>query len=184
MATKKRTQQKSGAKKRSGGSGAKRSPSPATGEKKAKARPAKKAPAKKTGTALAQPGGRPVHTGKGPAPLDVGRSLVELARAGRGAEVERKWWAPGVVSVEGLGVSMEWVGSRAAHRKGADWEADHVVHGVEIEGPFVGASGFAVRFKMDIETKSTGQREKMEEVGVYTVKDGKIVREEFMYRAG
>jgi hypothetical protein len=33
---------------------------------------------------------------------------------------------------------------------------------------------------MDVETKSTGAREWMEEIGVYTVKDGKIVREEFM----
>jgi hypothetical protein len=34
---------------------------------------------------------------------------------------------------------------------------------------------------MDVETKSTGKRETMNEVGVYTVQNGKIIREEFMY---
>jgi hypothetical protein len=180
MATKTKTQKRTSAASKS-----KRSTSPAAAKRKpaAKPAPAKKSPAKKSAAAPAA-SARPVKTGKGAAPLDVGRSLVELARAGRGNEVEKKWWAPGVVSVEGLGMSMEWVGSKAAHQKAVDWEADHVVHGVEIEGPFVGATGFAVRFKMEIETKSTGQREKMEEVGVYTVENGKIVREEFMYRAG
>jgi hypothetical protein len=168
---------------------AKKSASPAATRAAAKPAPAKRAAARKTAAKKVAPRARavttrPVQTGKGAAPLDVGKSLVELARSGRGTEVERKWWSPGVVSIEGLGISMEWVGSKAAHQKGVDWEADHVVHGVEIAGPFVGASGFAVHYKMDIETKSTGQREKMEEVGVYTVQNGKIVREEFMYRVG
>jgi hypothetical protein len=129
-------------------------------------------------------GPRAVATGKGPSPLDVGQSLVDMVRAGRANDVEEKWWAPGVVSVEGLGVSMEWEGQKAAKAKNAAWEADHVIHSLEVEGPFVGATGFAVRYRIDVTTKSTGQRDRMEEVGIYTVKDGKIVREEFMYRAG
>ena len=39
------------------------------------------------------------------------------------------------------------------------------------------------KFKMDVEDKSTGRRTIMEEVGVYTVKNGRIVQEEFMYGA-
>ena len=58
------------------------------------------------------------------------------------------------------------------------------MHGASAEGPFVGATGFAVKFTIDLETKSTGKRETMTEVGVYTVKNGKIVQEEFMYHAG
>jgi hypothetical protein len=161
-------------------------PMPAATTKKTATKPipVEKAAAKKVAPRPVASAPRPVKTGKGAAPLDVGRSLVELARGGRGSEVEKKWWSPNVVSIEGLGLSMEWIGSKAAHQKAVEWEADHIVHGVEIEGPFVGASGFAVRFKMEVETKSTGQHEKMEEVGVYTVENGKIVREEFMYRAG
>ena len=36
---------------------------------------------------------------------------------------------------------------------------------------------------MDVTPKMTGQRVSMVEVGVYTVEDGKIVREEFYYNA-
>jgi len=153
--------------------------------KKGKKKPEKKAK-KKAGSAKAGKAAAPkvVKTGKGASPLEVGTDLVKLVRSGKGDEVYTKWWAPGVVSVEGLGMSMEWSGRKAVNQKNATWETDHVVHGAEVEGPFVGATGFSVRFKMDIETKSTGQRESMEEVGVYTVKNGKIVREEFMYRAG
>jgi hypothetical protein len=152
--------------------------------KKATAEKAKKGASRASKPGKAKAGPRPVKTGKGATPQEVGNELVRLVRSGRPAEVETKLWAPGVVSVEGMGMSMEWTGRKAAHQKGVDWEADHVVHGVEAEGPFVGATGFAVRYKMDIETKSSGQRDSMEEVAVYTVRNGKIVREEFMYRAG
>ncbi|MBM4265505.1 MAG: nuclear transport factor 2 family protein [Deltaproteobacteria bacterium] len=151
---------------------------------KAKAKSDKKAK-KKAGSPKAKSAApKQVKTGKGASPLEVGNDLVKLVRSGKGDEVYAKWWAPGVVSVEGLGMSMEWSGRKSVLQKNATWEADHVVHGAEVEGPFVGATGFSVRFKMGIETKSTGQRESMEEIGVYTVKNGKIVREEFMYRAG
>ena len=189
MATKRTTQRGSAIKASAPAKSKKAMPAATTKKTATKRAPVEKAPPKKVAAKQVAPrpsasAPRPVKTGKGAAPLDVGRSLVELARGGRGSEVEKKWWSPNVVSVEGLGMSMEWLGSKAAHQKTVEWEADHIVHGVEIEGPFVGASGFAVRFKMEVETKSTGQREKMEEVGVYTVENGKIVREEFMYRAG
>ena len=54
-------------------------------------------------------------------------------------------------------------------------------NGASAEGPFVGAQGFAIKFKMDVEELNTGTRRVSEEVGVYTVNNGKIVREEFMY---
>ena len=47
----------------------------------------------------------------------------------------------------------------------------------------VGVSGdqFALRFKFDITPKATGERATMDEVGLYTVKDGKITEERFYY---
>jgi hypothetical protein len=55
---------------------------------------------------------------------------------------------------------------------------------MQIGGPWVGATGFAVRYAIDVTQKSTGQRHQMEEIAVYTVKDGKIVREEFHFGTG
>jgi len=67
-------------------------------------------------------------------------------------------------------------------KKYRDWEADHEIHTMNVDGPWVGATGFAVRYAIDVTQKSTGQRSQMEEIAVYTVKNGKIVREEFHFR--
>ncbi len=40
---------------------------------------------------------------------------------------------------------------------------------------------FVVRFKMDLTQKETGNRIQMDEVGVYTIKNGKIAEERFFY---
>ena len=55
------------------------------------------------------------------------------------------------------------------------------IHGVQVEGPYVNGDQFVVRFKMDLTPKATGERRTMDEVGLYTVKDGKIVEERFFY---
>jgi len=39
-----------------------------------------------------------------------------------------------------------------------------------------------VQYDADVTDKSSKQRRRMSEVGVYTVKDGKIIREEFLPR--
>ena len=38
-----------------------------------------------------------------------------------------------------------------------------------------------MRYTMDVTIKETGARQNMDEVGVYTVRDGKIVEERFFY---
>ena len=55
-------------------------------------------------------------------------------------------------------------------------------HSIHVaEGPFIGANGFSVIIKSDFTINATGERHIFREVGVYTVEDGKIVREEFLY---
>ena len=65
--------------------------------------------------------------------------------------------------------------------KAHEWLATHTVHSASAEGPYLGSTGFSIKFKMDVEDKTNGQRVVMEEVGVYTVQNGKVVCEEFMY---
>ena len=149
----------------------------------AKAKPATK-PAKKSAPKKA--GGMPkdmrkVTTGGGASAGDVGRELVAMFNKGQFKEIEQKFWSPAVVSCEGEGVALEWVGRKAVARKNSDWVASNRIHGASAEGPYVGASGFAVKFKMDVECLTDGKRNVMEEVGVYTIRNGKIVREEFMF---
>ena len=64
------------------------------------------------------------------------------------------------------------------------WYGAHEVHAVSAEGPFLfGEDRFSLIFDMDVTNRESGERSQMREVGVYTVQDGKIVREEFFYPA-
>ena len=60
--------------------------------------------------------------------------------------------------------------------------ANHTVHKAEVEGPYVHGDQFVVRFKMDVTPKG-GKRMSLDEVGLYTVKNGKIVEERFSWAA-
>jgi len=162
------------AKKKSSKTAAKAKPAQKSSKKSA----AKAAPKKKPGTPKDI---RKAGTGGGASAGEVGRALVSMFNKGQFHEIEQKFWSPAIVSCEGEGVGMEWVGRKAVARKGADWSAQNRIHGASAEGPFVGATGFAVKFRMDVECLTDGKRNVMEEVGVYTIRNGKIVREEFMY---
>lgn len=153
--------------------------------KKAPATRAAKAPARKKAPAKSKPKGPPnpsmISTGRGPSPAEVGADLVAMFNRGKLQEIEAKYHADSLVSVEGVGVSMAWSGRKAVQAKNEGWLSTHRLHGASAEGPYVGATGFSVKFTMDVEDTTDSSRVMMEEVGVYTVQNGKIVREEFMY---
>ncbi len=140
--------------------------------------PTTKKKASKKATVTNRSGGpKKITTGPGATPKELGEALVRDFNRGN-MEMDQKW-SPAIESIEGIG--MSWSGRKNVDAKNADWMKDHAIHGASAEGPYVGATGFAVKFKMDVEVKATSKRIMMEEVGVYTVSKGKIVREEFMY---
>lgn len=150
--------------------------------KKKSARKPKRAPKRKAPkTKAASAGPKPVKTGKGPAPLEVAKQFTELLRAGKYAEAEERWLGPSIESVEGFGASMSWKGKKNVLAKYRAWEAENEFVDAKIEGPWVGATGFAVKFVGHVVHKATGERHPMEEIAVYTVRDGKVVREEFHF---
>lgn len=122
-----------------------------------------------------------ISTGKGATPAEVGADVVAMFNLGQLHEIEDKWWSPKVTSIEGVGVALAWEGRKAVEAKNKGWMEAHTLRSARAEGPFVGATGFAIKFQMEVEEKASGKRTAMEEVGVYEVKNGKIVREEFMY---
>lgn len=124
-----------------------------------------------------------VKTGKGPAPMEIGQAVVASLNAGKpDSELWDAYWSKKIESIEGIGVNLKWTGRKAMEAKGEEWMATHKIHSATVEGPFVGATGFAVRFTMDVEDTTTSKRQTMTEVGIYTVKAGKVIREEFMYK--
>ena len=117
---------------------------------------------------------------------DVGNSLVSLCRQGQFMEVIDQYYSDNIVSVEPVGdeaMPAEMSGIDAVRGKNQWWVENHEVHGVTLDGPFVGDGQFAVRFTMDVTPKMTGQRTTMIEMALYTVVDDKITKEEFYYNA-
>jgi hypothetical protein len=60
------------------------------------------------------------------------------------------------------------------------WEKNMEVHSGKVTGPFVARDTFVVEFDVDVTDKASNKRIQMSEVGIYTVKDGKVAREEFL----
>jgi hypothetical protein len=148
------------------------------------AKPAKK-PAKKSGGKASgmPPGMKPISTGPGASAGEIGAAVVAHLNSGAQSDVPLwdKYWHKNFVSIEGVGANMSWEGRKAAEAKCADWMSKNTVHGCRAEGPFVGSTGFSVKISMDVEEKASGKRFQMDEVAVYSVEKGKVVREEFMY---
>ncbi len=117
----------------------------------------------------------------------VGTKLVELCRNGKNLDAISALYSRDVVSVEAAAnpaMPREMRGIDQIIGKNKWWEENHEIHSGTVEGPFPHDDRFAVKFNYDITPKSgpmNGKRMQMNEVAIYTVKDGKIVREEFFY---
>jgi hypothetical protein len=159
---------------------AKKSPARTAARKGPAKKPAKK-PARKTARKVSA-GPAPVNPGRGPSPREIADAVVANLKAGRpDKEVWDRYWSNQIESVEGEGMAMAWKGRKALRAK-SDWYTENnMVHSLKVEGPYVGAAGFSIKMIIDSEEKATGARRVMEEIGVYTVNRGKVVREEFMY---
>ena len=116
----------------------------------------------------------------------VAEELVALCKAGRNMEAIEQFYSPDIVSIESMGneqTPRESRGIEAIRTKNKWWVDNHDVHSAAAEGPFLGPDDkFAVYYNYDITFKPTGQRNAMEEMALYTVQDGKVVREQFFYR--
>lgn len=116
--------------------------------------------------------------------MEIGKKLVELCRQGKNLEALNTLFAADVVSVEAgapPGMQREAKGLAAVKAKGEWWVANHEVHSASVTGPWPHDDRFIVGFQYDVTNKPSGQRMKMDEVGLYTVRNGKIIREEFFY---
>lgn len=120
-------------------------------------------------------------------------TLLEIAQAVKAAndknDVEallNDLYSADCVSVEAApmpGVESPVSEGLEAIRAKHDWwnNAMEYVSGT-IEGPHLhGDDRFALIYKSLMREKASGEEMPMEEVGIYTVKDGKIVKEEFFY---
>jgi SnoaL-like domain len=115
----------------------------------------------------------------------IAKRLVELCRAGKFTQAQDELYAEDAASVEPPGTPPGPLGSvkgRAALReKSKAFDATYeTIHGVTVSDPLVAGNFFSITLALDATWKGRG-RSSMEEVGVYEVRDGKIVQEQWFY---
>jgi hypothetical protein len=116
---------------------------------------------------------------------DVAKKVVELVRKQAWHEALDTLYDKDIVSVEARttdGSSPETRGIEGVRGKTDWWLQNMQVHSFKANGPFVAHDRFVVQYDADVTDKNSKNRMQLAEVGVYTVKDGKIVREEFLPR--
>ncbi len=116
--------------------------------------------------------------------MDIANQMVALCRQGKNEEALDTLFAEDVVSVEAgamPGMDREAHGLAAVRAKGEWWMSNHEIHSANITGPWPHDERFIVGFQYDVTNKPSGQRMQLDEVGLYTIHGGKIVREEFFY---
>lgn len=116
--------------------------------------------------------------------LDVAKRYVELVKEGKNQECLSELFAADAVSVEAgapPGQERTARGLEAIRGKSKWWRENHEVHSAAVDGPYPHDDRFAVRFTYDVTFKPQSKRFTMNEVGLFTIKDGKIVKEEFFY---
>ena len=114
---------------------------------------------------------------------EVAARFNELAKEGKWDQIQNELFAenaksieppnsPGLQSVEGLD---------AIRQKGKQFnEMVEEMHGGYSSEPLVAGNHFSVAMGMDVSMKGMG-RTKIDEIALYEVKDGKIVKEQFFY---
>lgn len=114
---------------------------------------------------------------------DVANRFNELAQTGQWQQIQDELFTDDALSVEpehspGLKTVQ---GREAISRKGKEFgEMVEEMHGGFTGEPQVAGNYFAVAMGMDCTLKGQG-RMKMDEIALYEVKDGKIVKEQFFY---
>jgi hypothetical protein len=116
---------------------------------------------------------------------DVANRFFQLAQENRFDQIQDELYAGNAVSIEpphgASGGLSNAEGLAAIKKKGEAFnEMVEEMHGGYCTTPVVGGNYFAVAMGMDVTMKGVG-RTKMDEVAVYEVKDGKIVKEQFFY---
>jgi hypothetical protein len=116
---------------------------------------------------------------------DLAKDFVRLCQEGQFEEAGKRYWSDRIVSLEPMeGPMARSEGLQAVLAKGEWWYQNHEIHQVTSDGPYVHGNQFAVKFIMDVTPKTgdaAGKKLHMEEIGLYTVQEGKITEERFFF---
>ena len=114
---------------------------------------------------------------------EVAARFNELAKEGKYDQIQDELYADNAVSVEpSTSPGMQSVeGLAAIKEKGKQFnEMVEEMHDGYATDPVVAGNHFSVAMGMDVTMKGQG-RSRMDEIAIYEVKDGKIIKEQFFY---
>lgn len=115
--------------------------------------------------------------------IEIANNLVDWYNKGDEAKCYQELYSNDIVSIEADNSYPKAEGMQEVQKKGEWWNNTFEVHSTKASKPTVADNWFTTRFDMDITHKESGERSQMQELGVYQVKDGKIIREQFFYDA-
>jgi len=115
----------------------------------------------------------------------VADRFYELAKESKWDAIQDQLFSNNAVSIEPPEAAAQGLqnasGLDAIKRKANDFNnMVEVVHGGYCSEPVVGGNFFSVAMGLDATMKGVG-RSNMDEIAVYEVKDGKIVKEQFFF---
>jgi ketosteroid isomerase-like protein len=117
---------------------------------------------------------------------EVANRYMELEKAGQWVQIQDELYSQDVVCIEpahaaAMGMASLTEGIVAIKAKSKAWnDGIEEVHGGYCSEPVIGGNFFSVAMGMDCTMKG-GHRMKMDEIAVFEVKEGKIVKEQFFY---
>jgi hypothetical protein len=113
---------------------------------------------------------------------EIAEKLIEYCKKGEWEKAQRELYADNAISIEPYATpafEKETKGLPAIIEKGKKYESMvEKTHDLTVSDPLVTANTIAFVLGMDITMKGN-KREKMGELCVYQVKDGKIISEQF-----
>ena len=116
---------------------------------------------------------------------EVAARFNELAQTGQWDKVQGELYADNAVSIEPAHAAAMGMGNadglEAIKKKGEAFGAMvEEMHGGYSTEPVIAGNHFSVAMGMDVTMKGAG-RMKLDEIAVYEVNDGKIVKEQFFF---
>ena len=114
---------------------------------------------------------------------EIANKLVQLCREGKNREAINELYADNIVSIEPDGAPDQRMEGKEKvlekNRKFFDSLTE--IHSTSISEPIIAGPYFSCAMDYDLTMKEHG-RVNMSEIGVYEVKDGKIVADQFFYQ--
>src|SRR5437870_182574 len=85
---------------------------------------------------------------------ELAKAFTDMCAKGELEAAGKKFWSDDIVSREPMtGDMAELKGRKAVEGKNQWWNANHEVHDLKVEGPYVHRDQFVVRFKLDVTPK-------------------------------